>query len=183
MGIRVFLKGMVEIKSKLEDFNSKLWRHHFIIPEAETALLTRDNNRRVLVKINGNEEIRSSLMPINQKESFVLVNKQLKNRLGLNMGDIATLSIRNDESAYGMEMPEELEVLMDQEPECHQFFHELTPGKQRSLIYIVNKVKNTNSRLNKALAIVHHLKEVHGKLDFKMLNETIKYYNSIGRLS
>ena len=174
---------MYTVNSVLVDFNSKLWRHHFIVPEDITALLTKGQNRRVLVKINGQLEIRSSLMPINKTESFVLINSEVKRKLGLSTGDEATLEITEDSSTYGMEMPEELGVLLDQEPDCNKLFHGLTPGKQRSLIYVVNKVKNTNSRLNKALAIVHHLKEVDGKLDFKMLNETIKYYNSIGKLS
>ncbi|MEL7147400.1 MAG: YdeI/OmpD-associated family protein [Bacteroidota bacterium] len=174
---------MIEIKSTLSDFNSKLWRHHFVVPEDVTAQLTDGENKRVFVKINHQLEIRSSLMPINKTESFVLINKDVKSKLRLSTGDEATLTLRKDTSTYGMEMPEELGVLLDQEPECNELFHQLTPGKQRSLIYLVNKVKNTNSRLNKALAIVHHLKEVSGNLDFKMLNKTIKYYNSIGKLS
>ena len=174
---------MIEVKSTLQDFNSKLWRHHFVIPEAVTAQLTTHDNRRVFVKINDQLEIRSSLMPINGTESFVLINKAIKTKMGLSTGDEAVLVIRKDDSTYGMEMPEELQVLMDQEPACDALFHQLTPGKQRSLIYLVSKVKNPNSRLNKALAIVHHLKEVNGKLDFKMLNETIKHYNAIGKLS
>jgi hypothetical protein len=57
----------------------------------------------------------------------------------------------------------------------------LTKGKQRGLIYIVTKVKNTNSRLNKSLAIIEHLKDVKGNLEYKMLNEKIKYYNNLDK--
>lgn len=169
---------MVTFKSFVSNFNSKLWGHHIIVPQSITEHFIDGDNRRVIVKINGSAKLRSALMPINKVESFILINKEVRTKLGLSQGDEVTIEIEKDHSEFGMDVPEELSVLLDQEPEANNFFEELTPGKQRSLIYIVSKVKNTNSRLNKALAIVHHLKEVNGKLDFKMLNETIKYYNN-----
>ena len=75
-------------------------------------------------------------------------------------------------------MPIELQELLYQDPEGSNYFESLTPGRKRNLIHIVSVVKNTNSRLNKALAIVHHLKEFEGKLDFKILIQTIKHYNN-----
>jgi uncharacterized protein YdeI (YjbR/CyaY-like superfamily) len=73
-----------------------------------------------------------------------------------------------------MPMPEELEELLLQDPEGDMYFHELTPGKQRNLIYMVSKPKGVDTRIKKALVIVQHLKEVKGQLDFKMLNEAYK---------
>lgn len=174
---------MTTFKSVLTNFNTKMWGHHFIVPQDITEKYIVESNRRVIVRINGSDEMRSALMPINKVESFLLVNKKVRTQLGLAEGNEATIEIRKDNSEYGMDMPEELSVLFDQETESKDLFDQLTPGKQRSLIYLVTKVKNTNSRLNKALAIVHHLKEVNGLLDFKMLNETIKYYNSRGKLT
>lgn len=169
---------MVTFKTTLSNFNSKLWGHHVIVPQSITEQFVNGDNRRVIVRLNGSDELRSALMPINKVESFILVNKEIRTNLGLSQGDEVVIEIEKDHSEFGMDVPEELTVLLDQEPEANTFFTALTPGKQRALIHIVSKVKNTNSRLNKALAIVHHLKEVNGKLDFKMLNETIKYYNN-----
>ncbi|MBK8517794.1 MAG: hypothetical protein IPL55_16360 [Saprospiraceae bacterium] len=59
------------------------------------------------------------------------------------------------------------------------FFHALTPGKQRSLIYIVGKVKNTESKIRKSLAIADHLTSNKGKIDGKLLYEALKEYNKI----
>jgi len=68
---------------------------------------------------------------------------------------------------------------LDQDEEGNAFFRSLTPGKQRSLIYIVTTVKNPESRMKKSLAIIHHLKLAKGKLDFRQLNTWIKYYNNL----
>ena len=69
--------------------------------------------------------------------------------------------------------------MLDQEETAKEIFESLTPGKQRTLIYIVLKVKNTDSRIRKALAIVEHLNESKGDLDFKRLNVLIKHYNNL----
>jgi len=73
-------------------------------------------------------------------------------------------------------------MLLEQDDEGRIFFEKLTPGKKRSLVYLVGKVKNIDSQLNKGLAILDHLKSVEGKLDFKKLNELIKDYNQRSKL-
>ncbi|MDN3670949.1 YdeI/OmpD-associated family protein [Echinicola jeungdonensis] len=78
-----------------------------------------------------------------------------------------------------MEIPEELQVLLEQDREENNYFQGLTKGRQKNLIFIVSKFKSTHNPLNiyKALANVEHLKQVKMELDFKKLMEMIKYYN------
>ena len=98
------------------------------------------------------------------------------------MGDQVTITLEKDTSEYGMPMPESLMLLLDQDEEGSKYFHELTPGKQRSLIYIVSKVKNIDKQINKGLAILEHLREFKGQIEYKQLNEKIKSYNQRGSL-
>jgi len=46
----------------------------------------------------------------------------------------------------------------------------------------VNKIKNTDIKINRSMAIAQHLMDVKGMLDFKQLNETIKEYNQKHKL-
>jgi hypothetical protein len=112
---------------------------------------------------------------------YVLINKQNVKQLGLVKDEPILVSLTEETSKYGMPMAEEMQEVFAQEPEALSYFDKLTPGKQRNLIHLVNKVKNQNSRISKALAISHHLKEVKGELDFKMLNQTIKDYNQLNK--
>ncbi len=115
--------------------------------------------------------------------SYIMVNKKIRERLGLKEGDPVTLQLKKDTSEYGMPMPESLQVMLDQDDTGSNYFHALTPGKQRSLIYLVSKVKNIDKQINKALAILDHLKDVNGQLDFKLLSEKIKEYNNRSNLT
>lgn len=135
------------------------------------------DHKRVVCTVNGSIQLHSALMPMGEG-SYIMINKANREKLGLKEGDKVTIELEKDSSEYGMPMPESLQVMLDQDEEGSQYFHSLTPGKQRSLIYIVSKVKSLDKQINKSLAILDHLKDVQGRLDFRMLNTKIKEYNS-----
>ena len=120
-------------------------------------------------------------MPYNQGY-FVLINKSLVKKLGLMVNTEVSLSLEKDTSEHGHEVPESFQMLLQQDDDGSHLFEQLTPGKKRSLIYIVGKVKNIDSQLNKGLAILDHLKQEKGNLDFKKLNQLIKEYNQRSKL-
>lgn len=167
------------IETTLERFeDSPLWGYHLPIDHEVAESLIEGSDRRVICEVNNQIKWHGAIMS-SKLGFFIMVNKNMVRQLGLNKGQQLTLSLEKDRSEYGMEMPEELGELLNQDEEGHRYFHALTPGKQRNLIHLVAKVKNSNSRINKALAIVHHLKEMQGEINFKALNETIKYYNNL----
>lgn len=95
-------------------------------------------------------------MPDGHGHWSVFVNQNIRKQSMINAGDELNVTLEKDKSAYGAQMPLELAELLNQDDRGSKYFHALTPGKQRTLMYIVSKI-NTNSRLNKVLAIVHHL--------------------------
>jgi len=172
---------VVVFTSTLEQLYYNHWSYHIPVNAEVTAQFTEGDNRRVKCLINGEVTIHSALMPY-QGGSYILINKKVREQLGLNEGDKVEVEIEKDNSEYGIPMPESFRVLLDQDEVGSGYFHSLTAGKQRSLIYIVGKVKNVDSQLNKGLAILDHLTETKGKLDFKALNIKIKEYNQRGKM-
>jgi bifunctional DNA-binding transcriptional regulator/antitoxin component of YhaV-PrlF toxin-antitoxin module len=161
----------------LEDFHSKLFRYYIPVTKEIGDPFVEGDNRRITCAINGNEPYQCALM---HKEGgyYILVQNQLRKKLGVDEGDKLTVTIEKDHSEFGHEVPESFQILLDQDEEGDRLFREQTMGIQRSLIYIVKKVKNVDSQISKGLAIMHHLKEANGKLDYKRLNEVIKEYNN-----
>lgn len=172
---------MKTFSAQLQEFENQmasLWKSHIAVPQEIAKELTEEGDRRVLCTINGDYKMHCALMP-SKDYWYIMFSKNARTKLNLKNGSTVQVHLEKDTSEYGMDMPEELMETFNQEPEAFTFFKALTPGKQRTLIYIVSKVKNTDSRLRKALAIATHLNEVGGKLDFKKLNEMIKYYNNL----
>ena len=57
-----------------------------------------------------------------------------------------------------LELPEELETILEQDSDFKQIFDTFTTGKKRSLAYYVRGVKNVDSRIKRALELVYKVK-------------------------
>ena len=167
----------IRLKTTLEHFHNNLWSYYIPIPKSIGDQFIEGDNKRVVCVFNDKEKIHGALMPKGD-EYTIYVNNKLQKKLGISEGEELEVTLEKDHSEFGLPMPESFEVLLSQDEEGEKYFRELTMGKQRSLIFIVQKVKNIDSQLAKGLAIMHHLKEAKGELDFKRLNVLIKEYNN-----
>lgn len=168
----------VEFNTKLDLMDSPIWGFHLPVPPEIAEGFKAKKIKRVVCEVNGKLKIHSAILSSNGYY-YILINKQNVKSLGLVKEEPVHIALFEDDSKYGMPIAEELQEVFEQEPEAFLFFEDLTPGKQRNLLHLVNKVKNTDSRIRKSLAIVHHLKETKGEIDYKLLNQTIKNYNQL----
>ena len=171
----------MKINTTLENFESNLWGYHLPIDESVASQYITKDDKRVICKINDTITLHCAIMQ-NKTGHFILMNRQNIAKLQIKTGDSVSIEIEKDKSEYGMPMPESFRYLLADDEAGSSYFHSLTPGKQRSLIYIVSQVKNIDSQLNKGLAILDHLKTSNGQLNFKQLMQLIKEYNQRSKL-
>jgi len=167
----------MQFKSIIQVFQNDVYGYHIPVPDDVSEHFSQYDDKRVLYTLNASITRPGGIMK-SAAYHYLLLNKQVVRQLKLHQGAEVTVDIEKDTSEYGMPLPEELQVVMDQDDSGREYFDQLTPGKQRNLIYVVAKVKNPDKRINKALAIMEHLNEEKGVIDFKKLNETIKKYNN-----
>ena len=138
---------------------------HFVHVEAKIGekFEKKDGSRRVVCTINDAERFQCALLP-SDGNFVIIVNKVKRTRLGISDGDRITVELALDESKYGLPMPEELEEVLNQDPEGDKLFHSLTAGKQRSMLYFIGKIKDIDRRIHSALIFLEHLKKNDGKI-------------------
>ena len=129
--------------------------------------------KRVVCTINDDEPFQCALLPWGEG-FYIIVNKKRRDKLGIVFGDKVRVILEKDESKYGLPMPEELQEVLNQDPEGDRLFHALTAGKQRSVIYHVTNVKDVDRRIHTALVFVEHLKKNDGKIVSDRLLEELK---------
>ncbi len=168
-------------QAPLEKLVSDVFQYHIKVPEEVKEAFFQEDHKRVVATFNDKVKKHCAIMP-GGSFYYLLLNKQEVKKLKVQAGEPLQVTLTPDTSPLGMPMPEELEIILDQDEEAKGYFDALTPGKKRSLLHLVGKVKSVDSRVNKALAIAHHLKEVQGVLEYKQLNATIKAYNQRHKL-
>ena len=168
------MKQIESFHSQLEKYENKLYNFHVKVPDVIVNSLKSKGVKRFLCSINNGDTFHASLIPAGAGQYFIKVNKELRKKNHLAIGSPCAVTLYQDTSEYGIQLPEEMKELLFQDPEGDLYFHKLTPGKQRSLLFIVDKIKSPEKRLEKSLIIINHLKEQKGSLDFKILHQDFK---------
>lgn len=163
-----------QFNSFIEISTNKLWGAHFAVPDLVANALIQGDDRRVVCTINSSTTYQCAMLPRGDGSFLISVNKKIRDQLKLTGGSRVQVSLVKDESQYGLPMPEEFAAVLEDDPEGARLLHALTPGKIRTLLYIVGNVKSSEKRIARALAIVEHLKSNDGQIDYKKLNAALK---------
>ena len=170
-----------QFTSVLSKFEGNLWGTHLEVPDAVVQTFLNSNIKRIKCSVNGSKPIHCALMSMGNGRWFINVNKAFCKEHYLRVSDKLQVEIEEDSSKYGMEMPIELEEMLNQDLEANIYFEALTPGKQRNLIHFVATIKTSEIRIRRALVVAKHLTSHRGQIDFKDLSREIKEANNQNR--
>lgn len=165
----------IKLKAKFTNASDQGGGWHFLIIDRKHVdkLGFEGKSKRVLCSIKGAQPFACALMPWGDF-FYIMVNKLRRAELALNLGERVDVVLEKDESKYGMPMPEELQEVLNQDPEGDKLFHALTAGKQRSMMYFIGKVKDIDRRIHTALVFIEHLKKHAGKVVYEDLQKELK---------
>jgi len=164
-------------RAELQQLDSGVWYYAVRVPDNVATAYREAKTKRIECTVNEVHTFQCAFTPVKTGEYFINLNKEIRTKLRIQLGDEVTLSIRPDESKYGLPMPEEFQALLDIDEEGSRVFHSLMAGKQRTLLHLIGKPKSEEIRIKKAMVVNEYLKEVNGKLDFKELNHAFKDAN------
>jgi antitoxin component of MazEF toxin-antitoxin module len=112
---------------------------------------------RALCSIKGHS-FHCAFMKSKEHGYYVYLGKKLMNDLKLRVGDEVSVSFSTDKTENQAPVIEELREVLTTDPEAEKVFNSLTPGNQRSLIYLVKLVKSSQKRIDRSLLIAAKLK-------------------------
>jgi len=164
----------IKFRSEIVSSTEMSGWHLLLIPAKHGNKFEKKNgSRRVVCTINGTETFQCALMP-HGDDFMIIVNKQKRERLGVAGGDKVSVELKHDDSKYGLPMPKEFQEVLRQDREGSKLFHNLTAGKQRSILWWLGKIKDIDKRIHVALIFLEHLKNNDGKIIHDRLTEELK---------
>ncbi|MBC5775912.1 DUF1905 domain-containing protein [Pontibacter sp. KCTC 32443] len=142
--------------------------HYIEVPPVVVQQLGGTFKVRVLCTINNKLTFQGGLVALGGGSGYISINNKQLKQLGLQSGDKVEITLQEDTTEYGMEVPEELKELLNQDTEGKRRFELLPPGKQRYIIYYVGGVKSSQLRIDRALLLINNLKQLPlGKESFR----------------
>lgn len=131
------------------------------------------NLRRVICTLNGVETFNCVLFP--SKDSYLIaLNKKLRDKLCISVGDTIDVYLERDESKYGYPVPKEFAEVLRQDAKGKAMFEALTPGNQRMLLMLIDKNKDVDRRITRSLVAVEHLKQNEGRFDYHKQDDAMR---------
>jgi hypothetical protein len=165
---------MANFLSTVEVTDSSPPWHIVRVPRSEVADFGFTGNlRRVVCTLNGVETFNCALFP-SKGDYFVTLNKQLRDKLRVHVGDAISVELLKDESEIGMPMPEEFAEVIRQDPDGDRLFQAMSPGNQRLMLKLVDHVKDVDKRILRSLAGLAVLKELDGRFDYRIVHDAMK---------
>ncbi len=132
---------------------------HFFVVETKTAeqFLTGEN-KRVVCTFEDASVIHAAILTKKELGYYIRLGKSTVKKLKVKAGDTIKVSITADLTPFQFELPEELAEVLATDAQANQVFGKLSPGNQRSIIYLVSLLKSTDKRIERALRIAEKLK-------------------------
>ncbi len=128
------------------------------IPEDVATKFIDEGNKRVICNIDDRFEFHCAILRSKSTGYYIMMGKKILKNGNLAKGQEIEVNLFPDTTQYQSEIPEELEEVLKSDFEGYEKFHQLTPGKQRSIIYLVTAVKSPNKRIERALKIIENIK-------------------------
>lgn len=123
---------------------------------------------RLLCDVNNQLQFQCGLMALPEGKAYISINSKRMKALHVEQGSIVTVTLTQDTSKYGVDVPEELAELFRQDSEGKRRFDALKPGMQRYILNYVNTVKSPLLRVDRAFMLISNLKNLTpGKETFK----------------
>ena len=113
---------------------------------------------KVKATING-IEFRGSLAPMGTGSHVLGIRKELRNKMGISFGEMVTVKLESDLEPRTVTIPEDLEVLLNQEPELKKRFQKMAYTHQKEYVQHLEEAKKPETRHRRLTKTIEMLRK------------------------
>ncbi len=129
--------------------------YYLLVDAAVVDQFTRKRATRLLCSVDQKLVFRCGLNHLGDGNFYIIVSTANLTVLGKLVGDPVSVELTEDPNPLGVDMPDVLQVLLDQDDDARLIFDRLTDGKKRSLIYALRPIKDIDKQVQKILTFLH----------------------------
>ena len=131
--------------------------YHFLpVPAESAARLIASGTRRVVARLNG-VEVRRAIVS-HAGGPAIIVGLPLLRTIGAAPGDTVLVDAFPDPEPDRIDLGDEFDAALADDPEASARFAAMTPGRQRSIASYVTSAKRPETRLKRAGDLVHKIR-------------------------
>jgi hypothetical protein len=107
----------------------------------------KKRHTRMICHLDEKLSFRCGLNHLGDGNFFIIVSGKILEQLNKKLGSKIYYKIEEDPDQLGVEVPEVLSTVLEQDEELKDIYNKITDGKKRSLIYTILKTKNIDKQV------------------------------------
>jgi hypothetical protein len=120
---------------------------YLTIPARFVNQFEQKRQTRLLCTIEEKYTFQCGLNHLGDGNFFIIIGSQKMKDTGRKLGDKIRFEIKQDPNLLGVDIPEVLEAMLEQDEELKSIFENLSLGKQRSVIFAIQKIKSIDKQI------------------------------------
>jgi hypothetical protein len=127
--------------------------------EIDAEIVNKFENKRqtrFICKLDNKLSFQCGLNHLGDGNFFIILSSKNLETVGKKLGDKIKFELTEDPNPLGVDMPEVLESLIEQDNELKEKFEKLTLGKQRNIIHQMKKIKNIDLQIKKTIDLINN---------------------------
>ncbi len=129
--------------------------YYFIVTAATAHAFTHQHKTRLICTIDKTLTFQCGLNHLGDGNFFIIISTKKFKELQKKVGDTIYINLREDPNPLGVEMPEVLTALLEQDEELKKKFDQFTMGKKRSVIHAMTRIKDIDKQISTALKVIN----------------------------
>lgn len=126
--------------------------------KVDAAIINQFKNKRhtrFLCTLDNRLTFQCGLNHLGDGNFFIILSGKNLNTIGKTLGDSIFFELNEDPNPLGVDIPEVLEVVLEQDEELRAIFDSLTLGKKRNVIHSINRIKDIDKQIQKTISIIN----------------------------
>ncbi|RIV21604.1 DUF1905 domain-containing protein [Fibrisoma montanum] len=132
--------------------------YHLVITPEVVNQFEKQRATRLVCVLDQTVSFSCGLNHLGDGNFYIIVATQQLKKLGKNVGDPVVFEIYEDPNPLGVDVPDVLQVLLDQDDDARHRYDALTDGKKRSLIYSIKGIRDIDRQVQKILSFLNEQK-------------------------
>ena len=127
----------------------------------EAEIINQFKNKRqtrFICTLEKNLSFQCGLNRLGDGNFFIILSTKNLQTLNKNLGEIINFELNEDPNPLGVEMPEVLEAILEQDETLKATFESLTLGKKRNVIHQIIKIKGIDKQIEKTTNLINEAK-------------------------
>lgn len=129
--------------------------YFYLTLSAETVNgFPHQRNTRLLCTLDQQLTFQCGLNHLGDGNFFIIISGKNLKTIHKKLDDVVAFELQEDPNPLGVDMPEVLTVLLEQDEQINALYQKLSLGKKRHVIHSIKNLKDIDKQINNAISII-----------------------------